>query len=178
MGKGSARTANLLGAAAVAIADQVRAAASAAVGTSSSGTAALITLSTEDGLGVTELGQRIGLSQPAAARMVDTLEGQGLAERRRESARSVGVWLTRRGHTAADRALRARSHALLQLIDGLEPAEQDALRTGLEALLGKVFDHVESEYLVCRLCDRAVCVTAGAICPVGQAARDRQATAG
>lgn len=174
----SGRTANLLGAAAVATAERVRAAASAAAGTSSSGAAALITLRADDGLGVTELGQRIGLSQPAAARMVDTLEDQGLAERRRKSARSVGVRLTRHGQAAANRALRARGHTLMQLIDGLEPAEQDALQTGLEALLGKVFDHVGSEYLVCRLCDRAVCVAAGAICPVGQAARDRQATAG
>lgn len=178
MDVGLARVANLLGAAAVTSADRVRAASTEAAGTSGSGAAALVTLHTDDGLGVTELGKRIGLSQPAAARMVDSLVGQGLVERRRESARSVGVWLTRRGRAAAARVLRARSHALERVLDGLGAGHRKALLTALEALLPRLFDEVGSEYLVCRLCDRSVCVAAGEICPVGQAARDRQASVG
>lgn len=169
-----ARTANLLGAAAVTSADRVRAAAVDAAGTSSSGAAALVTLHAYPGLGVTALGRRIGLSQPAAARMVDALVERELVERRRESARSVGVWLTRRGRAAAGRVLKARGRALTELVEGLEPRQQEALRAALEALLPAVYDHARSEHVVCRLCDRGACVAGGAVCPVGQAARSNR----
>ncbi|WP_460352193.1 MarR family transcriptional regulator [Actinoallomurus acanthiterrae] len=72
---------------------------------------ALVVLSGSPGLGVTELGRRVGLSQPAAARMVDSLEGHGLALRRATSGRSVAVDLTpgRRRRRAADPLLPRRS---------------------------------------------------------------------
>lgn len=165
------RTANLLGAAALSSADRLTVAAADAAGTSVSGAAALVTLHAAPGLGVTALGKRVGLSQPAAARMVDALVEQGLVERHRESARSVGVWLTRHGRAAAGRVLKARDRALVELVERLDPEQQEALRTGLEALLPGVYEHTGDEQLVCRLCDRAACVTGGAICPVGAAAR-------
>lgn len=171
---GLKRTANLLGAVALTSADRVRETTAEAAGTSTSGAAALVTLETYSGLGVTELGKRIGLSQPAAARMVDALVGQGLVERRRASGRSVGVWLTRRGRTAVARMLNARNRALVRLVQDLEPEQQDALRAGLEALLPGVFERATSEHVVCRLCDRDACVADGSVCPVGQAARNHE----
>lgn len=171
---GLERTANLLGAAALTGADRVRETTAEAAGTSSSGAAALVTLETYGGLGVTELGKRVGLSQPAAARMVDALSEQGLVERRRASGRSVGVWLTRCGRTAVGKMLKARSRALVRLVQGLEPQQQEALRAGLKALLPVLFDHAASEHVVCRLCDRDACVADGSVCPVGQAARSHE----
>ncbi|MER7486107.1 helix-turn-helix domain-containing protein [Streptomyces sp. NPDC126497] len=74
-------TANLLGAAALALSDVVVAEATRAANTGSSGAAALVVLSTDPGLSVTELGRRVGLSQSAAARMVGSLEEQGLVRK-------------------------------------------------------------------------------------------------
>jgi DNA-binding IclR family transcriptional regulator len=45
-------------------------------------------------LGVTGLGRRVGLSQPAAARMLDTLAAAGLARRTPGPGRTVPVRLT------------------------------------------------------------------------------------
>lgn len=173
MTDGVARTANLLGAAALTCADRLRAAAAEAAGTSTSGAAALVTLTTEPGIGVTELGAQIGLSQPAAARMVDALAARGLVARRAKKGRSVGVELTRSGRAAAQHALRARLSELGRLVEGLDTDEHDALTRGLEKLLARLFDDVGSEYVLCRLCDRATCTAGGAPCPVGQAARAR-----
>lgn len=168
------RTANLLGAAALTLADRLRDHAAAAAGTSASGAAALITLVSYPDLGVTELGARIGLSQPAAARMVDGLVALGLVERRPgASGRYVAIRLTRRGRSAAQRALRARAGDLTAAVERLAPEERAALTPALERLLYGLFDEPGSEHVVCRLCDRGACLDAGMVCPVGQAARDR-----
>ncbi|HEY7483916.1 MAG TPA: MarR family winged helix-turn-helix transcriptional regulator [Streptosporangiaceae bacterium] len=168
------RTANLLGAAALTIADRLRDSAAAAAGTSASGTAALITLVGYPGLGVTELGARVGLSQPAAARMIDGLVALGLVERRAGSTgRSVAIHPTRRGRAAAERALRAREGELTSAIERLPADERAALTRALERVLYGLFDRPGSEHVVCRLCDRGACLSAGQACPVGQAARDR-----
>src|SRR5919108_2568374 len=76
------RTANLLGAAALAVTDLVLGGATAAAGVSGSGAAALVVLAADPGISVTELGRRVGLTQSAAARMVEALEARGLVERR------------------------------------------------------------------------------------------------
>ena len=170
------RTANLLGAAALAIGDRLLRQAAAAADTSTSGAAALITLANSPGLGVTELGARIGLSQPAAARMIDGLSAAGLVERRPGSnGRSVAIWPTRRGRTAAHRALRAREEQLAQAVDRLAPDEQAALMRALENMLYGLFDRPGSQHVLCRMCDRGACQGGGLPCPVGQASRDREA---
>lgn len=134
----------------------------------------MTTLATEAGLGVTELGERIGLSQPAAARMVDNLAAGGLVERRPgRSGRSVAVHLTDRGRQAAQRVLMTRSEELTGFVEALEPGERAALARGLEKLLDRLYDEVGSEHVLCRLCDRAACTAGPTTCPVGQAARDR-----
>src|SRR5918992_1458536 len=73
------RTANLLGATALAVTDLVLAGATAAAGTSGSGAAALVLLRATPGLSVTELGRRVGLTQPAAARSLLEARGGRLA---------------------------------------------------------------------------------------------------
>ncbi|MQA08866.1 MAG: MarR family transcriptional regulator [Pseudonocardiaceae bacterium] len=165
------RLANLLGAAAVNVADRLTAAAASAAGASTSGTAALITLAGQPGIGVTELGARIGLSQPACARMLDQLTARGLVRRRQGSGRSVPVHLTRSGAAAARRALRERERELVALLDRLTPAQQDELAGILEPLLEGLFHQAGSQHVVCRLCDHAACIANDCACPVGQAAR-------
>lgn len=55
--------------------------ATEAAGVSTSGAAALVSLAAHPGVILTELGCRVGLTQSATARMVDTLEANRLVER-------------------------------------------------------------------------------------------------
>jgi DNA-binding MarR family transcriptional regulator len=166
------RTANLLGAAALAVTDLVLAGATAAAGTSSSGAAALVVLHAAPGLSVTELGRRVGLTQSAAARMVESLEQRGLVQRQPTLGRWVAVQPTAAGAAAAESLLDARGGRLTALVRRLPAADREALARVLERLLSTVYGEVRSSERVCRLCDRGAC-TADAVCPVGQAERDR-----
>ncbi|MET8678545.1 MarR family transcriptional regulator [Streptomyces sp. NPDC004647] len=167
------RLENLLGAAALTVSDRLTRAAADAAGVSASGAAALVTLLTSPGVGVTELGSRIGLSQPACARMLDQLSARGLVTRRSGSGRVVPVELTEAGRDAARRALSARQRQLNALVDHLTEEQREALAAGLVPLLDGLFDAVGSEYVLCRLCDRKACVAGGRQCPVGAAVRVR-----
>jgi MarR family transcriptional repressor of emrRAB len=166
------RTANQLGAAALALTDLMLNGASSA-GVSPSGAAALVTLSAFPGLTVTELGRQVGLSQSAAARMVDSLEADGLAARHPRVGRQVTVHLTSAGSQAACDLLEARSALLADLVASLGGEDRDALARLLPRLLARLYRHVGHAQRMCRLCDRASC-TADAACPVGAAERDRQ----
>jgi DNA-binding MarR family transcriptional regulator len=166
------RTANLLGAAALAVTDLTLGGATAAAGVSGSGAAALVVLSADPGISVTELGRRVGLTQSAAARMVDALEARGLVERRPTLGKWVAVHPTDAGRAASANLLDARGERLTTLVGTLPPADQEALAHALDRLLRALYAEVGSSELVCRLCDRVCCTEAGAICPVGQAARE------
>lgn len=166
------RTANLLGATALAVTDLALTGATAAAGVSGSGAAALVVLGADPGISVTELGRRVGLTQSAAARMVDALEGRGLVERRPTLGKWVAVHPTDAGRAAAADLLEARGDRLVAIVDTLPAADQEALARVLELLLRAVYAEVGSSERVCRLCDRPCCTEAGAICPVGQAERD------
>lgn len=167
------RLANLLGATALAVTDLALAGITEAAGTSSSGAAALVVLAAAPGLGVTELGRRVGLSQSAAARMTDSLEQAGLAVRRPGPGRSVTVQVTEAGREAAARLLAARAAPLDGVLAALDSDEQEQLAALLGKLLARLHGDIGSSDLMCRLCDRPAC-TAGAPCPVGQAERDWQ----
>jgi MarR family transcriptional regulator, negative regulator of the multidrug operon emrRAB len=164
------RTANLLGATALALTDQLLTGATRAAGVSASGAAALVVLAASTGLSVTELGRRVGLSQPAAARMVDGLEAEGLLQRRRGAGRSVTLTLTRAGRQAARRLLSARAAPLADAVAVLDEHEQASLAGLLEKVLTRLYAEVGDSEVLCRLCDRAAC-TADATCPVGAAER-------
>ena len=167
------RARNILGAAALTVSDLMLLGATSAVGVSASASAALVVLSTMPGRSVTELGQRIGLSQPAAARMVDSLAARGLARRAATPTRSVAVHLTEAGVDAVARILRSRDEALAAIVGVLDEAEQDALAGLLGTMLSRAYDRLPGAARLCRLCDRACCVADEQTCPVGQAERAR-----
>lgn len=170
----SARTANLLGAAALALTDLAVTGATAAAGVSPSAAAALVVLSATAGLSVTELGHRVGLSQSATARMTDSLEQSRLVTRHPGPGRYVTVRLTAAGRQAAFDLLTARGASLTDVLAALDDDEQEALAALLAKLLARLYGDIGSTELICRLCDRASC-TANATCPVGQAERERRA---
>jgi MarR family transcriptional repressor of emrRAB len=163
------RLANLLGATVLNLSDRMTAAAAAAAGVSLSGTAALVVLAEFPGLGGTELGRRIGLSQPASARMLDQLAARGLVERQSRQGRAVAVVLTPEGRAAAKRALEARQEVLVTALHAV-PGKA-TLEPVLEQLLRGLHDEVREGDLMCRLCDRPGCVANQKSCPVGEAGR-------
>jgi MarR family transcriptional regulator, negative regulator of the multidrug operon emrRAB len=169
-----ARTANLLGATGLAVRDLALTDAAKEAGVSESAAAALVVLADSPGLSVTELGRRIGLSQPAAARMVDSLEAADLVRRSPGSGRSVAVRPTPRGRRAVRRLLTSRGDSLVGLVHGVLDAKEQAVLAGLlEKVLAGVYGVVGDSERICRLCDRASC-TRSAVCPVGEAARRRE----
>lgn len=175
------RTANLLGALALNVADLILAEVRAAAGTSASASSALVVLTATPGLPVTELGRRTGLSQPAAARMVDSLESHGLVARRPGTGRSIAVHPTAAGRRAARRLLSRRGGVLGELLGDLGEAEQATLADLLSTMLRSVHGRLgrrppvatgRVDELVCRMCDRPACTRDGATCPVGLAERE------
>lgn len=166
------RTANLLGAASLALSDLSLGEARRASGLSASSTAALTSLRADPGLSVSELGRRVGLSQPAAARMVDALDADGLVERVPSSAhrRLTSVRLTSQGDRLAQSQLTRRSAPLTAAVAALEETEQEALTGLLEKILTRIHDEVGQGQRICRLCDRTSCIRS-APCPVGRAER-------
>jgi DNA-binding MarR family transcriptional regulator len=167
------RAGNLLGATALAVADLALADVRRAGEVSASGAAALVVLSTSPGLSITELGWRVGLSQSAAVRMVDSLQADELVFRHPAAGRRVDVELTAKGQRAAAGILSARSRSLTELVSVLDGAEQEVLAALLVKLLTRLYLDVGSSDLLCRLCDRSSC-TRDAVCPVGQAERDQE----
>lgn len=166
------RTANLLGATTLAVNDIGTTGAARSLHLSTSSAAALVTLCDDEDVGVTEIGRRVGLSQPATSRLIDGLVRDGLVARRPAGGRSVEVRITAAGRRAAQRLLAAREASLVDLLDGLDEGEQEHLAALLSKILGRVHGAFGSRDLICRLCDRAACTTE-AVCPVGEAERQQ-----
>lgn len=168
------RTANLLGAAALAVADRLEAVMTGTVGAGASAPAALVTLMSEPGIGVSRLGAFIGLSQPATARLVAALVERGLIERRAgPDGRTQALHATAEGRAAVAEALAARERVTAELVAGLEPEAAATLARALETMLAELLDRDGRPCVLCRLCDRAACVADDALCPVSVAARTR-----
>ena len=161
---------NVLGAQVLAVGDLLDEAVVEASGTSRSGAAAMAVLVQAGPLPVTELGRRVGLSQPAAARMVDALSAAGLARREPGEGRAVPVVLTARGRRTARKVLAARAERLGGLLEGLSGPEQRTLARLLGTVLADVYEAMPDARLICRLCDRSGCVRTAERCPVGAAA--------
>ncbi len=161
------RLANLLGACGLAVADLTL--RNVTTRLSASGAAAVVVLASGPVSG-TELGRRVGLTQSAATRLVDTLVGAGLAERSSRAGRVVLVGLTPTGHRAAAELLAARESTLADVLSVLSADERTGLGGLLEKLLTRLYGDIGSADLRCRLRDRSACTTGGH-CPVGQAAR-------
>jgi MarR family transcriptional regulator, negative regulator of the multidrug operon emrRAB len=166
-----ARLANLFGAVALAAGEAMTAAAAAVTDGGLSAAAALVTLASEPGIGVTELGRRLGLSQPGATRLVEALAHRGLVHSQPEpGGRTVALGLTEAGGEKARLILAERERALAALLAPLdEPARRD-LDAALSQVLERLTDDGAPVHKTCRLCDEQACL-APAPCPVDQAWR-------
>jgi MarR family transcriptional regulator, negative regulator of the multidrug operon emrRAB len=162
------RTANLLGALALTVADRMA---------TGSDAAALITLRNyAEGEPLDLLRRALALSHPGVVRLADRLERRGLVERHRSErdGRAVALRLTRAGRRAADDALAARAAAIDDALATLDPGERAALAGMLERMLAAATTDATASLVICRLCDPDVCGHPNR-CPVTQAAREAAA---
>lgn len=149
---------NLMGATAIAVADQIYAAATMATSQSPSFAAALVIIDRYPLVTVEVLGQYLSLSQSGAARLVERLVGQDLVTRQRGAdKRFVCLQLTAAGQVRVQELQQAREDAVGQLLTPLTDDEQ----TQLLSLLTKIashspFDTTAEEHL-CRFCNIQLC---------------------
>jgi DNA-binding MarR family transcriptional regulator len=150
------RTANLLGALALVLADEMQEAAAAVAGHGASGPAALVLLGDlAGGASVEELRRALGLTHSGTVRLVDRLVAGGLVERRvGGDARSLSLHLSPSGRRVARRVLAARETVLERALIALEPRQHVQFDALLEAVLREV---ATPRPRVCRLCDTAAC---------------------
>lgn len=160
------RVDQLLGVAALAAIDRLRAAVAAVPGVGEAEAGALVHLQAWPGCSVGDLGGVVERSQPATVRLVDRLVARGLVERRTGAdRRTVALVLTEAGARAADATLAARASALSTLLGGLSGDQRDALERLLEGVVAGVADDRPAALHVCRLCDRDACCS-GPGCPL------------
>lgn len=159
----SDRTANLLGAVGLAVADRIEAVALDVTNRAGETPAALIVIGYGLGPSNDQLRRILGLSHPGTVRLLDRLVADGLVERREGSdRRAVALFLTEQGHAAREALLAERLAAIRPLLSPLSEAEQE----GLAALLSRMLAALPSSDLerchLCRMCDDRVCKN----CPI------------
>lgn len=118
------------------------------------------------------LGDVLGLSQPATARVLDRLEGAGLARRERgrvADGRELRVSLTGHGRRLAGRIAEARLQAIIGPLRELPHGSRASLGRAVEQLLAGVTESRRDARRICRRCEPDVCGHPDN-CPVTQAA--------
>ncbi|MEU8652543.1 MarR family winged helix-turn-helix transcriptional regulator [Streptomyces sp. NPDC048737] len=98
---------------------------------------ALRALQVTPGLNLTALAECLDIGLPTASRLCDRLEAAGLLDRsfHPRKRREVQLMLTAAGQDVLGEVAGRRARALAVALGVLEPADRDALRRGLRALL-------------------------------------------
>lgn len=152
------RTANLLGALALAAAERVQQAVDEGARHGAAAPAALSVIGGAPGCSIDFLARVLGLSHSGTVRLVDRLQSDGLLERRpADDGRAVALHLSSAGRRAARRALNERQAALEGMVAKLTAGEREQLTALLERMLPPLVGDLESAYHLCRLCDGEAC---------------------
>jgi DNA-binding MarR family transcriptional regulator len=163
------RTANLLGALAVEIADRLARHGKLHHNETSSATAALNVIGFYEGCSNGALSRALGLSHTATVRLVDKLEAAGLVlSEPGDDKRAVALRLTDLGRERARIAVHERCLLLGDAIDVLTAAQRQHLDGILETLLRSMVLAAQDADHICRLCDGEECPSEH--CPVHQQA--------
>lgn len=171
----SPRLTNLAAAFALAATDDMLAAIDAMSGMIAGAPAALASIHAYPGISLDTLRKFLRLTPSGAGRLVDRLVAAGLMERRAGSAdqRFIALYLTRRGHSIAERVLAARHGAIVQPVAALTSQEQAMLEKLLDKMLYAMTPDRERCDHICRLCEISACPQD--ICPVETAALAQEA---
>ena len=157
------RTANLLGALALAVADRIEAVAREVLSRAGETPAALVVIGYNTGPSNEQLRRILGLSHPGSVRLVDRLVADGLVERcEGRDRRAIALHLTEKGRVLRERLLRERLSALTALVAPLTTPEQDTLTALLKKMLASIGNNDLERCTICRMCDDRVCTD----CPI------------
>lgn len=168
----SDRLAQLLGVVSLAATDRFRSAVEGSLGRGGAHAGALVHLDAHPGESVQGLASVLGVSQPAAVKIVDRLAGDRLVERRPGADhRTRALHLTPAGRRAAADLMSSRAQELAGVLAVLEPSEREGLELLLEKLVAALAEDRPGALRVCRLCDRAVCCDGAAGCPLEHTTR-------
>lgn len=154
----------MIGALALAIADEVQRSVQQHTPEEGPAAAALALLANEPGVTIVRLRSAVGLSHPGAVRLVDRLVDEGVFERRPalHDRRAVALHLTPAGMRMADAVTKAKASVLERALARCTPAEAQVM-TGLAAkMLGGLVRDADHGYAVCRFCVFDACED----CPV------------
>ncbi len=164
---------NVVGALAVVLADAMADATTEAAGLAGVPAAALAALHEWAGEGpIQALADGLRLSHSRTVRVIDRLEGEGLARRgsHPRDGRSTLVALTPAGVAAAQRVLAARAVVLQQALGALGPSEREALARLAEQVLEGTITGRRHARSACRMCDAHACGHDEGLCPVTRGA--------
>jgi DNA-binding MarR family transcriptional regulator len=162
-----ARLQNILGSVAVAIADEIHAAAGEAAGHAAAAPAALTALRMHEGASVDQLARVLGLSHSGTVRVIDRLEGDGLVRRGPASdGRAVSLELTAAGAARAAGVSDIRATVVDDFLAGLDDDERRALTRLLEKIVVSGMEDWTAVRHRCRLCDLGACHADGESCPL------------
>ncbi|HEY3685307.1 MAG TPA: MarR family transcriptional regulator [Streptosporangiaceae bacterium] len=167
-----AAAANVLGALALAVADQLPADAFPAGGRADSAAAALSALDQFlDRPTLDQLRRVLGVTHSGAVRLVDRLTAAGLAERGSgPDGRTRAVRLTPAGRRAAQRIAAQRTRYLAGLLTGFSAAETRTFHDLLGRVMAQVVRHKDGGAWICRRCDLEACGRPAGNCPAANAA--------
>jgi DNA-binding MarR family transcriptional regulator len=168
------RAGNVLGALALAVADQLSASASRA-GVSDSAAAALSALyHFLDRPTLEQLSRVLGLTHSAVVRLVDRLAATGLITRGpSDDRRSRTISLTPEGREVARTIEAARADALNAALAGFSAEELGQLHSLTGRIMANIVRDKDGGAWICRRCDLEACERASGQCPAANAAAEK-----
>jgi DNA-binding MarR family transcriptional regulator len=169
------RSANLLGALSLVIADRMSDAVAGASGQSATGATALSALHHFLDRPTVDLLRRVlGLTSSGTVRLLDRLAEAGYVRRGSGTdRRSTAIGLTAAGRRAAKRVSAARAVLLEDALSVLSPDERATLEAVTSRLLVGLMREPGATRWMCRLCDTDACGRQTGNCPVANAAMER-----
>jgi DNA-binding MarR family transcriptional regulator len=171
------QAANVLGALALAMSDRLEDAVTAAAGIAENDAVTLSALHHFlDSPRVDLLAQVLGLTSSGTVRLVDRLEGTGLARRAPAAdGRATSVALTAGGRRRAQAVARARMELFERALGALTPSERRQFGELAGKILAGLVRPPGATRWTCRLCDLVACGRPEGHCPVYEAAKARHA---
>ncbi|MDQ2748009.1 MAG: hypothetical protein M3Y44_00510 [Actinomycetota bacterium] len=175
-----ARLANLLGALATGLTDNVDACAAAAELDRTAAVALVALLDFTPSGSVQMLSQIVGLTHAGGVRLVNRLvQGEYVARTPGDDARSIRVQLTSKGRRKALQLRKHRESAITAAIAGLTEQQRDDLTRACELLITNLTDQRLTQRArdtplpggaLCRMCDFTACGRPEGQCPAACAA--------
>lgn len=159
-------TSNILGALSLLIQDRVESAWESELDFSPMAAAALVQIENEAGSSIEQVARRIGLTHSATVRVIEKLAERGLVEKDRacKDARAQSLKLTGAGKRTGQQLHAARNRVTDDLLAGLDPAQREALRAVVRAILHQAVVPGREADVTCRVCDERRCRPE--ICPI------------